>query len=272
MLELPEVINLTRQLRENVVGRNVVEVLPPTKEHKFCGFNGDVRDYDRQIRGTRIASVNGFGLFVELCFDNGRKLCLNDGINLRLLEEIAVPKDYQLRIKLDCPESLVFTVAMYGGIILHHDDFDNAYYLRSRQALSPFDSAFPDYFRETFHGCKPTLSAKAFMATEQRFPGIVNGVLQDILFTARIHPKRKIGTLSGAEQNNLLHCTVDVLQQMTDQGGRDTEKDLFGKACGYKTLLSKNTLERPCPRCGGTLVKEAYLGGAVYYCRDCQQN
>jgi formamidopyrimidine-DNA glycosylase len=58
---------------------------------------------------------------------------------------------------------------------------------------------------------------------------------------------------------------------MTEHGGRDTEKDLFGHPGGYRVKLSKNTLDSGCPECGGQLVKEAYLGGAVYYCPSCQR-
>jgi len=58
---------------------------------------------------------------------------------------------------------------------------------------------------------------------------------------------------------------------MTEKGGRDTEKDLFGQNGRYKTLLSKNTVNQPCPNCGNTIMKEAYLGGAVYYCPVCQK-
>jgi formamidopyrimidine-DNA glycosylase len=57
---------------------------------------------------------------------------------------------------------------------------------------------------------------------------------------------------------------------MTESGGRDTEKDLFGAPGGYRTKLSKNTLAFPCVQCGGQLAKEAYMGGAVYYCPTCQ--
>lgn len=38
----------------------------------------------------------------------------------------------------------------------------------------------------------------------------------------------------------------------------------------YRVKLSKNTLDSGCPRCGGQLVKETYLGGAVYNCPSCQ--
>ena len=40
------------------------------------------------------------------------------------------------------------------------------------------------------------LSLKALLATKQRIPGLGNGVLQDILFNAKMHPKRKVNRLS----------------------------------------------------------------------------
>ena len=39
---------------------------------------------------------------------------------------------------------------------------------------------------------------------------------------------------------------------------------------GYRTMLSKNTLPFGCPKCGGPIAKEAYMGGAVYVCPACQ--
>lgn len=115
------------------------------------------------------------------------------------------------------------------------------------------------------------MSIKALLATEQRIPGLGNGVLQDILFKAGIHPKRKISKISELERSDLFHCLKVTLQSMADKGGRDTEKDFYGNFGGYKTLLSKNTYKNPCPNCGDTIVKEAYLGGSVYYCPTCQK-
>ncbi len=55
------------------------------------------------------------------------------------------------------------------------------------------------------------------------------------------------------------------------RGGRDTETDLFGMKGGYASILSRNTVGTACPRCGGTIAREAYLGGNVYYCPGCQK-
>ena len=41
---------------------------------------------------------------------------------------------------------------------------------------------------------------------------------------------------------------IDILRQMTDQRGRDTEKDIFGVNGGYRTIMSKNSLTAGCPK------------------------
>ncbi|TLN02797.1 endonuclease VIII, partial [bacterium] len=113
-------------------------------------------------------------------------------------------------------------------------------------------------------------SLKAFLATEQRIPGLGNGVLQDILFNARLHPKKKLGTTDARQRETLFDTVVTTLHEMTASGGRDTERDLFGNPGGYATKMSKFTAGNPCAECGSTIVKEAYLGGSVYYCPGCQ--
>lgn len=115
------------------------------------------------------------------------------------------------------------------------------------------------------------MSAKAFLATEGRIPGLGNGVLQDILWTAKIHPKRNMAELSDKEITSMFNAVKSVLRKMVMQGGRDTERDLFGQPSGYKTVLSKNTVGKGCPVCHTKIKKEAYLGGSIYYCPKCQR-
>jgi Formamidopyrimidine-DNA glycosylase len=270
MLELPEVLTIAEQLEKTIVGKKISKVLPPSKVHKFCWYNGDPMEYDAAIKNCEVISVAGFGIYVEIEFSNGYKLCFNDGVNARIMDSSQTLKGYQLLIEFGDESVLVFTVAMYGGIIFHNGNYDNEYYLKSRNALDIFSAEFKNYYEKTLNEAKQNLSAKAFLATEQRFPGIGNGVLQDILFTAYIHPKRKISTFGKEEKDRLLNSIIEVLENMIKNHGRNTEKDIFGDNGGYKVLFSKNTVGDGCPRCGNQIVKEAYLGGAVYYCPLCQ--
>lgn len=114
-------------------------------------------------------------------------------------------------------------------------------------------------------------SAKAFLATDQMIPGLGNGVLQDILYNARVHPKTKIATLSVRQREELYHHVKDTTREMLEKGGRSSEKDLFDRKGGYISYLSKDTVGTHCLRCGDTILKENYMGGSIYYCNTCQK-
>ena len=101
MLEYPEIAVISRQLQKETAGKMVTAVLPPMKPHKFCWFNGDPAGYEAQLTGSRITAAEGFGIFVELVFDNGRRLCFNDGVNVRLTGGEKPPAACQLLIRLD---------------------------------------------------------------------------------------------------------------------------------------------------------------------------
>lgn len=270
MLELPEVITMAGQLQTHVVGSRVTKVLPPTKPHKFCWFQGDPAFYHQALAGSEITAAEGFGIFVELVFDNGYRLSFNDGVHARLVERAQAPQNYQLLLELAGGRALAFTVAMYGGILLHQGEYADEYYRKSREAVSPASPEFAPYFQKLLAESKPTLSVKALLATGQRIPGLGNGVLQDILFAAKLHPKRKCGSLSPLEVAQLRDGIPRVLGEMTRSGGRNTEKDLFDQPGGYPVKMGRSALASGCPVCGGPVTKETYLGGAIYVCTACQ--
>lgn len=275
MLELPETTALARQITETLADRTVTAVFNATRRHKLTWFAGDPEDYPALLTGRRIVRAEGHGPFLDIVFDGDVHLALSDGVILRYYAPGArVPENYQLLLTLDDGGFLVCTVAMYGGIQAFAGILDNPYYKGSLAKTQPSDNSFDEkYFEGLFNATlksKRTASAKAFLATEQRIPGLGNGVLQDILFRARINPRRKIATLSAQERHAMYETVRDTLREMTEKGGRDTERDIFGNPGGYRSLLSKNTWTEPCPVCGSTIVKEPYLGGAVYYCPRCQ--
>jgi formamidopyrimidine-DNA glycosylase len=162
---------------------------------------------------------------------------------------------------------------MYGGLwCFKKGDYHNPYYEVARSKPSPLTDEFDwPYFNRLVAAPEvQNLSAKALLATEQRIPGLGNGVLQDILFNAKIHPRLKVSMLDDAARKRLFQSITSNLKEMVDQGGRDTEKDLFGRPGGYKTKLSQNTVSKPCPVCGGVIVKQPYMG-SIYFCMGCQK-
>lgn len=273
MIEIPESNTISRQAETILAGKRIARVVQATSPHKFTWYNGDPLLYPDLLAGREIEAVRGHGAYLDILCDEDVKISIGDGTNLKYYPSIeSHPVKHQLLIEFDDKSFMAFTVSMYGAIYAYKGEMDNFYHRNSLNSISPLADKFDrQYFDSIFSSVKKDMSVKALLATEQRIPGLGNGVLQDILFKAGLHPKRKISTISDFERGDLFHCLKVTLQSMTDKGGRDTEKDFYGNFGGYKCLLSKNTYKRPCPNCGGEIVKEAYLGGTVYYCPSCQK-
>ncbi len=272
MIEIPESAVISRQASTILAGKRITDVVQATSPHKFAFYNGDPLLYKDLLVGRRIEWVRGHGAYVDIIFDEDVKISIGDGTNLKYYPAVEKhPAKHQLLIVFDDNSFMAFTVSMYGAIFAYKGELDNFYHRNSLQSTSPLDDAFDkNLFDNIFKSVKKDMSIKALLATEQRIPGLGNGVLQDILFKSGIHPKRKISTLSDLQKDDLFHCLKMTLQSMTDKGGRDTEKDFYGNWGKYKSILSKNTYKDPCPNCGGEIRKEAYMGGSVYYCGTCQ--
>lgn len=272
MLEIPESRVISAQLSQTITSKTIQKVAANTSAHKFAFYTGDPESYPALLVGKKIEAVTPIAGQIEITAGD-MKLVFSDGVNVRYFSPgDPAPEKHQLRLDFQDGSFMVCTIQMYGFLAAFQEGTsDNPYYLVAREKPSPLTDAFDQpYFDKLLAEAKKTLSVKALLATEQRIPGLGNGVLQDILFNARINPRTRLDTLTRDEKARLFQNIKSTLMEMTALGGRDTEKDLFGNAGGYRTKLSNKTLDKPCPVCGGRIVREAFLGGNVYYCPACQ--
>ncbi|MBN1190294.1 MAG: hypothetical protein JXA46_11120 [Dehalococcoidales bacterium] len=274
MLELPEAVNMAGQLNATISGKCIAAVTAGYTPHKLAWYYGERSEYARILNGGTVGKAAATGGLVEIEVGEARIL-MGEGANIRFhAAGEARPAKHQLLIEFEDGSALSASVQMYGGIGgFLKGTLDNPYYLVAGEKPSPLSPQFDESYFEGIIALPeaPKLSLKALLATEQRIPGLGNGVLQDILFNARLHPKKKAAPLSEEEKQALFQAVKTTLARMAEQGGRDTESDLFGRCGGYRTILSKNTVNKPCPVCGATIRKEAYMGGTVYYCEKCQK-
>jgi len=272
MLELPEAFVMSNQLKDALLGDVITRVLVNQSPHKFAWYFENPQVYESRLQGLPLTDVVPLAGQVEMQFGDMR-LVLSDGVNIRLYDhQESVPNKHQLLIGFQSGRALVFSVQMYGGLMAFYaDENQNPYYLVAKMKPSPLTDDFDKaYFLNLVNEEQKNPSLKAFLATEQRIPGLGNGVLQDILYNAKLHPKRKLKTLTDQEVEALFESIKNTLREMTDKGGRDTEKDLYGNTCGYFTRLSSKTLDEPCYKCGDIIHKESFMGGSIYYCGSCQ--
>ena len=284
---------ISNQLQNTVVGRTIVKTIANQNPHSFVWFatepkyvfssgeitNREARLYDGLLTGQTIQrSAVHFGSYAtyNFLYIGNRALMFSLPTRYYAAGE-KLPKRHQLLLTLDDGSSLALCGSLGGMIYLFRVDENS---LAIDYPPPDFPSVLSEDFSKTFFlnlikttdlsRLKPAKTVKCFLATKNRIPGLDNGILHEILWEARVNPKSVMAAL-GQDDCKRLHAAIKkVFPAVIKADGRDTEKDLFGNFGGYITKASKNTLGKPCGRCGEPIVKEAYLGGVVYYCPACQ--
>jgi formamidopyrimidine-DNA glycosylase len=115
---------------------------------------------------------------------------------------------------------------------------------------------------------KPLLMDQTFIS------GIGNLYAAEILFRAKIDPRRPAQSLSDEEKEILFTKIKKVLQKAIDYGGStvDDYVRLSGKPGGYATHHKVYGRKgKPCTVCK-TAIKRINLGGrGTYFCSKCQK-
>ncbi len=165
------------------------------------------------------------------------------------------------------------TVSGWGEVrLLKQSEVPNHPHIK-KDAISPLSDAFTfAYFNSLFDALPENkrVSAKYFIISEPGIWGVGNGCLQDILYRAKIHPKRQIASLSDEERHALYETIKQTLTEIVELGGRDSERDLYNQRGGYQRILHSEAVGHACRECGTPIKKIQYLGGAAYFCPSCQ--
>ena len=273
MLELPESVMIAKQIEQTLKGKIISEIEILHTPHKFAFVKEHSENYSDVLEGQMITGAVHHGGMVEIDMENGM-IVLADGAYPKYYEDKKkFPKKHQLAIYFDDETAVFVSIQMNGEVYMFpKGECEDGYYVSSSIKPDPLTEEFTyDYFRNLYQADAKKMSMKAFLATQQRIPGLGNGVLQDILWDAGFDPRFDMKKMTDDDFRTLYDSVKKILGEMTEKGGSDTERDLFGEKGGYITQLSKNSLYEPCMRCGCEIHKAAYMGGTVYFCEGCQK-
>ncbi len=116
-------------------------------------------------------------------------------------------------------------------------------------------------FRERLNGHRGAL--KSFLMDQEKLAGIGNICADEILFQARLHPKRKASALADKEARTLYMKMQAVLQRLVDNQTRSRPVP--------RTYLGPHRKgDGRCPRCGEDLTRITVGSRTGYACEACQ--
>jgi endonuclease-8 len=106
---------------------------------------------------------------------------------------------------------------------------------------------------------QPLLEIGEAFLDQKIISGVGNILRIEIMFRAKVHPRRKVIRLSENDKRRLVGWTLRLMKKWLNERGREDE---------WIRVYRKKS--RPCPRCGGRVESFRQQGRITYACRSCQ--
>ncbi len=278
MLEMPEATTIAKQMNAELTGKTIASFGRGNKTHKFLWLNRPEEEYVEILPGLKVTGASSFGRSIYLHLGD-HMLWWSDAGGKILYQQPGekLPKNYHLGWEFSDGSSLTYALQMWGAVkLLDKSDFGvrpndeiGTEPLSPEFTLEKFIQMLDEYPEKTSKGIKGFLVATGY-AIPNPIHGLGNAIVQDILFNARLSPKRKTPHITPEERSNLFNAIQSTVAEAIELGGRYDEVDLYGQKGRYMRLMDSKSKGTPCLNCGSDIQKISYLGGACYLCVECQ--
>jgi formamidopyrimidine-DNA glycosylase len=264
--EWPDLNVLRGRLERALVGRRIVDcrVLEPTVIRA-------TRDPREILVGRRFLSVGHRGKFLLFELDEDARVVVNP--MLSGLFELG-PADGRP------PAATRFSLVLDDGVALSYRDDTRMGKVYLLEGSSP--DTVPGYaemgpeagelgwsaadLRDSFRKRRGLL--RHALMDQRLLAGIGNAYADEILWAARLHPKRPSGSLSEDEARALLDGIREVLRGAVAHVERSLPTKLGAKVRDHMKVRGR--AGELCPRCGAAIVRRHLGVEDTYLCLRCQ--
>jgi formamidopyrimidine-DNA glycosylase len=276
-VELPEAKILSEQMNLELRGKHVKSYLLKDYERlqRIGMMDKDLTSFNQLVDG-KIESVISRGNVICVKFDNGANLILGPEYGGEIFYHTDAANVPKFHLRVDFSDGSLLTVRLTSmGVIqvLKDDELERSYvYKRDFDStkLSPTDEEFTfERFSKRMADNNKMLKS-VLVGKDAILVGVSNSTFQDILYRARLHPKRKASELNAEEKRSLHDAIRFVLKERIRLNGKDQFRDLHGKQGSYMPAMGPNMKQQTCPECGTSIEKLSLGGGHVYLCPNCQ--
>jgi formamidopyrimidine-DNA glycosylase len=271
MPELPEVETIKEDLRGLVVGSKLerAEILDPSLVEQ-----PSTEEFVRRLEGVRIAGARRRAKHLIVELDNAESLVfqLKIGGQFLLVPPVDQPLTAQMLVLYLDEDRRLFLRDETGFTRARLLDAGELEERLSSLGPEPLGDEFePDYLPRTIGSRRAQI--KPLLLDQKVVSGIGNIYVDEILYDARLHPRRKANTLSedewealhGAIRSNL---TAGVEHRGTTVRLYRDVLDRPGEHQNYLRVFEKQG--EPCPGCEGEVVREKVSGRPSHFCPACQ--
>lgn len=273
MPELPEVENVRKALKKQVLNKKIVGVkilynniieYPNIDDFKKNIINQTIKDIKRRGKWLMF-ELDDYYLLSHLRME-GKYLIRNKGDEIKKHEHVCF-------IFSDNTELRYQDVRKFGKMHLILKSDINERKPISELGLEPWSCDLtPKYLKEKFENKK--LPIKTILLDQSIIVGIGNIYADEILFLSKINPLKSANKLTLKELQNIIDNTKKILDQAIIGGGTTIRTYTSSEGVhGHfqDSLLVHNKEGKNCINCN-SIIKRIKIGGrSTFYCEKCQK-
>ena len=276
-VELPEAKILAEQMNQELRRKKVKSILLKDYERlqRIGMMDKNLISFNMLVDG-KIETVTSRGNVIRVKLDNGTNLILGPEYGGEIFYRKTTKNVPKFHLRVDFSDATLLTVRLTSmGVIqaLKDDELERSYvYKRDFDStkLSPIDKEFTFECFSKMMADHNKMLKTVLVGKDAILVGVSNSTFQDILYRAKIHPKRKASELSMEKKRSLYDAVRFVLEERIRLDGKDQFRDMYGKQGAYIAAMGPNMKEQTCPECGASIQKLSLGGGHVYLCPNCQ--
>ena len=273
MPELPEAETVRRRIEPRLVGRRIERVVFRPRS-RLLRDTVPGRELARHLRGARVEEVSRRGKYLIWKLDCGHALVLHLGMTGKLMEVRPGRQEPHTHARFRFGGfDLLFTDARtFGRIVLLPQGKAAVLPGLAEMGPEPLDGSFTTtYLLKVLRNRRAPI--KALLLDQRVVAGLGNIYVDEVLFRARIHPLRRGGSLTVAENQRLRRSIRAVLREAIRFCGTtimNYEWDTGQKGNFQHKLLAYGRAGKPCRGCGAVLASARIGGRSTTFCPRCQ--
>jgi formamidopyrimidine-DNA glycosylase len=276
MPELPEVETVRRMLEGAIPGRRIAHASVSRKRLRTTPLGA----LPAKLQGRTFAKPRRTGKFLMLDLDGGVTLLSHLGMSGRWLywppsrSADEALEHVHLKLEFEDGATLWFQdVRRFGMLrVVATDALGRDASLR---LLGPDPLAVPRdgaALRTAARGARTSI--KTWLLDQRRIAGLGNIYASEVLFRARIDPRRRAGTLDLAEWSRVATEVPAVLEESIARMGTtfSSYRTIWNEPGQYgDKLLVYDRAGKPCRNCGTPLKRIVQNGRSTFFCPSCQR-
>lgn len=271
MPEGPEIWRTADALSKALEDRNITD----------CYFSFDeLKEFESKLKGKKVTNVEARAKALIIYFEGNKAMYSHNQLYGKWMIRDAGEKpdtNRSLRAAILNKANAAYLYSASEIEIMDKEEIPEHSYIKKLgpDVLHPdttYEDILEQYQSEEFKNRKLTT-----LLLDQGFiSGIGNYLRSEIMFYAKVNPRKKLRDYTEQEKEALAKATVKLSRRSYETGGITNDPGIVealkrenASRKEYRHFVYKRTGNR-CHKCGSVIEEEKTGGRKIYFCPDCQ--